>query len=73
MLVQQSYKIGKPQRQDTAMLDDQLVSSSAKTRSIVENIPTLPLEKGTLINFLVIFALTFSGRIMIALIASAIL
>lgn len=71
-LIQQMYETDEPHQKGT-MPDAQLLSSLATTRRIVEDIPTLPLEKGTLINFLVIFALTFSGRIMIALIASAIL
>ena len=71
-LVQQMYVTEEPQRIDTVVPDAQLLSALAKTRSIVEDIPTLPLEKGTLINFLVIFALTFAGRIVIALIAAVI-
>jgi len=71
-LVQQMYIIDEPQRIDAMMPDAQLLGSLATTRRIVEDIPTLPLEKGTLINFVVIFALTFGVRMVIKLIVAVI-
>lgn len=72
-LVQPLYTTDEPQPIVTVMPDAQLLSSLATTRNIVADIPTLPLEKGTLINFLGVFALTFIGRIAIALIAAVII
>ena len=69
-LVQDMYAADESQAVDDVVQHAQLLHSTAATRNIVEGIPTLPWERGTLIGFISAFVLTFVGRILIAVIAS---
>lgn len=48
------------------------LNSLATIRKTIEDIPTLPLQRGTLISFVTVFILTFLGRISVAAIAALI-
>ena len=49
------------------------LNSLATIRKTIEDIPTLPLERGTLISFVFVFVLTFLGRIGVAAVAALII
>lgn len=69
-LVHEMYAADDSLATNDAPQNAQLLHSVATTRSIVESIPTLPWERGTLIGFALAFLLTFMGRVLIAVIAS---
>lgn len=62
---------------DTPVADDVMrqtikLNSLATIRKTIEDIPTLPLQRGTLISFVFVFTLTFVGRIAVSAIAALI-
>ena len=71
--IQQLY--ARADSQDLAGVDhlNQLMESLVTTRQIVENIPTWPWERGTLVTFISVFLLPFVVRLIVGFVAEFLL
>jgi len=71
-LIQHVYASNETPVADDVVRQTLKLNSLATIRKTVEDIPTLPLQRGTLISFVSVFILTFLGRIAVAAIATLI-
>lgn len=71
-LIQQVYANSDTPVSANVMQQTIKLNSLATIRKTIEDIPTLPLERGTLISFVSVFFLTFLGRVIVATVATLI-
>lgn len=71
-LIQHFYASNETPVADDDMRQTIKLNSLVTIRKTIEDIPTLPLQRGTLISFVSVFILTFLGRIAVAAIATLI-